>query len=183
MDAHADGAPNQMTAPMRAAGSLGQLRSDSDQQLYIPSSAEGSPTKGGSPDDSATPGVSKLSTIVSHVVSDEGSDDVCGTALSTVGEGAPPKRSAGTGPQEVVGGAPAQAVEGTTEVKVATRRSGLFACCFAAPDTLDAKEQLRMSMLNDHTHHAGSMAAAGLPAGAALTELQVCETGDLIHST
>ena len=94
-----------------------------------------------------------------------------GSALSTVGEGTAPKNSSGTARQEVVGQAPAQPVYGAAaaEERVPKRRSGpwLLACCFSAPRTADAQEQLRVSMLNDHTHHAGSMQATGLPVGAA----------------
>lgn len=155
MDAYSDDAPNQITAPLKNGASLlAANRSESSQQLLMPSSAETSPTKVAAvqeePQDgtnrSAVNAQANLSTIVSNVSSD---DVVDGTAFNA-------KQSHAQGAGTLIGD---PVVE---EVKITKRKLVLFACCFAAPDTVDAEEKLRISMLNDTTHHAASLNGAKL---------------------
>lgn len=173
MDAYADGAPNQTTAPIATkTGSLPQPhRSESGQQLYTPSSGESSPTKEGGAQgmaqngslgslSSATPPGSKLSTIVSNVSSDEGAFV---TTLPTVGEGGLVAKPSGAhGALLLPEKAAADLGSGGETGRRTKRKSGLFACCFAASDTTDAAEKVRISMLNDYTHHASAVNGAAL---------------------
>lgn len=177
MDAYADGAPNQISAPLKNAASPTGAQADSANGLYMPSSStESSPKKGMAQNasmESLTGAGNKLSTIVSNVSSAGADDGVYATALSTVGEAESAPRKTGNGngngttQATYIAGKASGGAADPEDVQLqqpqAVKRkskSGIFSCCFTPGDTEDGDEKLRMSMLNDHTHHAGTINGA-----------------------
>jgi hypothetical protein len=117
MDAYADGAASQATAPL-----VGDTVVPLPPPTFSPD--EGTTKAAGSADNEAA------------VAQDHG-----------VGQ------NSLEGQRKVSGGL----VIGTEDVKLIKPRSGLFSCCFSPTETLDHQEQVRISMQNDHTHHASAL--------------------------